>query len=215
MKLFCLSDIHGDFGIITRAKRWTDDYDLILISGDITHFNSKMVAEKMVESLKTLGRILLVPGNCDLPETHMVFEDEAVSLHGQGRVIEDIGFFGVGGSPITPFDTPFEISEDAISNLLNEGYKEIIGCKKKIMVSHPPPYGTEVDKTKDGKHGGSKAVYDFIKNFDIDMVLCGHIHEARGEDRINDTLVINNGSGHLGFVSVDFDDALDYDFVNF
>ncbi len=215
MKLFCLSDIHGDFGVVDKIKRSLDDHDLVVVSGDITNFNSRMVAAKMLDALMALGPLLVVPGNCDLPETLTLFEENGISLHGHGRIVDDVGFFGVGGSNITPFNTPFEISEDAISSFLNNGYRQVTGCDKKIMVSHPPPYGTEVDKTGSGVHAGSRAVYDFIKRFDVDLVLCGHIHEGKGEDRINDTPVLNIGPGHRGFVSVDVNEKIEYKFEDF
>ncbi len=215
MKLYCLSDIHGDFGIIDRIKRTLDGHDLIVISGDITNFNSRMVATKMVDLLQSLGNVLLVPGNCDLQESLTMFEEKEISLHGQGKTVDSIGFFGVGGSNLTPFDTPFEISEDAITKFLNKGYQQIIGCNKKIMVAHAAPYGTKVDKTGSGMHAGSNAVYDFINQFDIDLVLCGHIHEGRGEDIVNDIPVLNIGPGKNGFVTVDIGDEITYEFVDY
>ncbi|MFQ6136595.1 MAG: metallophosphoesterase [Candidatus Hydrothermarchaeales archaeon] len=215
MKLFCIADIHGDFGEIDKIRDRARDHDLIIIAGDLTNFNSRKVAMHMIEDIQEINDVLIVPGNCDLPETLMVFEELGISLHGEGKVVGDVGFFGVGGSNFTPFDTPFEIGEDEISRLLCEGYRKIAGCKRKILVSHPPPHGTRVDKTASGMHAGSRAVWDFIQRFDVDIVLCGHIHEARGEDRSKDTIILNLAPCHKGFVSLEIGEGIDFEFVDF
>ena len=215
MKIFALADIHGDFGIIDRIKNELTDHDLITVSGDLTNFNSVKVATAMTYAIEGLSSLLIVPGNCDIPEILSLFEEENISLHGRGRSFGKIGFFGAGGSTITPFDTPFEISEAAMNKFLMAGYSQLAGCDIKIMVTHSPPFGTKIDTTGKGDHGGSEAVYEFIKRHDVDLLLCGHIHEARGEDVVAGTPVLNIGPSHVGYVEVEIDDKVSYEFVDF
>ncbi len=69
-----------------------------------------------------------------------------------------------------------------------------------ILVSHNPPFQS-CDKMKNGKHVGSKAVLEFIKGYQPEFCVCGHIHEARGQDVIGKTQVYNLGdfaSGYYG-----------------
>ena len=41
---------------------------------------------------------------------------------------------------------------------------------------------------------GSQAVRGFIEAHAPEICICGHIHEARGEDRIGSTRIINPGA---------------------
>jgi Icc-related predicted phosphoesterase len=72
--------------------------------------------------------------------------------------------------------------------------------KLDILVCHQPPYGVldkvnfpGVPKSWKGKHAGSKAVLDYIKKHPPRLVLCGHIHEAKGEAKIGKTKIYNLG----------------------
>ena len=64
--------------------------------------------------------------------------------------------------------------------------------KGAILLSHAPPYGY-LDKIHSEKHVGSKTLLRAIKRFQPPLVLCGHIHEAKGEARIGKTKVYNLG----------------------
>lgn len=75
--------------------------------------------------------------------------------------------------------------EKRLNKLLNE-------LENPIVLSHAPPYGV-LDKTKSGKHVGSKILLKAIKKHEPKLVLCGHIHEAKGKAKIGKTQVINLG----------------------
>lgn len=55
-----------------------------------------------------------------------------------------------------------------------------------------PPFKI-LDKINSGKHVGSKILIKLIKKYYPKIVLCGHIHEAKGERRVGKTRVINLG----------------------
>lgn len=61
-----------------------------------------------------------------------------------------------------------------------------------VLICHNPPYGT-LDKIHSGKHVGSKILRKAIEKHQPKLVLCGHIHEAKGEAKIGKTKVINLG----------------------
>jgi hypothetical protein len=65
--------------------------------------------------------------------------------------------------------------------------------KNAILLSHAPPYGC-LDKIHSGKHIGSKLLLEAIKKSYPKLVLCGHIHEARGKAKIGKTVIYNIGS---------------------
>lgn len=69
-----------------------------------------------------------------------------------------------------------------------------------ILVCHQPPYGyldkvnnSAAPKDWKGKHAGSKVILDYVKKYQPKVVLCGHIHEAKGEAKIGKTKVYNLG----------------------
>jgi len=69
-----------------------------------------------------------------------------------------------------------------------------------ILVCHQPPYGVLdkitakfAPKSYQGKHAGSKAVLNYIKEKQPKYVFCGHIHEGKGTKRIGKTEVYNLG----------------------
>ncbi len=64
--------------------------------------------------------------------------------------------------------------------------------KNAVLISHAPPYNC-LDKIPSGKHIGSKVLLRAIKKYQPKLVLCGHIHEAKGEAKIGKTKVINLG----------------------
>jgi Icc-related predicted phosphoesterase len=72
-----------------------------------------------------------------------------------------------------------------------------------VLVCHNPPYGylDELDspcmpEELKGKHVGSKILLRAIKKHQPKLVLCGHIHEAKGKVKIGKSEVVN--LGHRG-----------------
>jgi Icc-related predicted phosphoesterase len=114
----------------------------------------------------------------------------------------DAGLFGVSGSPFTPMHTPYEIPEDEIARRAEEGWKNVAASRWKIFIPHAPPRDTKVDRIALGKHVGSTAVRSFIEQHQPDIVVCGHIHEARGIDTIGRTQIVNCGPAGRGYYAV-------------
>ncbi len=193
MRIIAFGDIHmaaDRFSSIPGAQ----DADLIIITGDLTNFGGKKEAGTILEQIRAINpHIAAVSGNLDHLEVEDYLADEGVSLHGQGKIIGDIGLFGVGGSNPTPFNTPNERSEAEILSLLRQGYESVRSARFHIMVSHPPPFDTATDKIGAGAHVGSKGVRACIEELEPDVCLCGHIHEAKGQDTIGRSVILNPG----------------------
>jgi len=213
MEILCTADFHGDTSHFDRLKG--EKADLLVIAGDLTDFGGQNDAREIIELLEgTAPRTMAVQGNCDGAGVLSHLTDNDLSLHSSAKVENDVGFFGIGGSNTTPFNTPTEFSEDEIWSFLNAGYELIEDREKKVMVSHAPPYGTKVDMTGSGLNVGSRSVRKFIESYRPDLVICGHIHEARGHDLVGDTVVINTGPLHKGFVRVKIDGKQKFEFVD-
>ncbi|MDP2207945.1 MAG: metallophosphoesterase [Bacteroidota bacterium] len=202
MRILAFTDIHSSykrvFEIINSEKS-----DLVIIGGDLTNVGTVQEVESVIRQLQTLTpNLLCVAGNMDLPQHDDLFCKLNVSIHGKGLIINELGIFGVSGSPVSPLRTPYEIDEEVIAEKIAEGYQDVLKAKIKILVSHAPPYGTKVDIVHSGFHAGSSAVRDFIENEKVDVVICGHIHEARGQDVLGKTKIINCGQASRGYYGV-------------
>jgi Icc-related predicted phosphoesterase len=202
MKIVALTDIHAGYDLAEKILR-TEIPDVCVIGGDLTNVGSVKEAEGALERFRPLCKHLLcVAGNMDLPVHDELFVRNGESINGRGVVIDGVGFFGVSAAPISPLHTPYEITEEEIAELIAAGYKDVAKCKRKIFVPHAPPYGTRVDIIHTGLHVGSTAVRDFIEEHEPDVVICGHIHEARGQDKIEETKIVNCGMAKGGNYAV-------------
>jgi len=211
MQIICLTDIHGRCDYPQKVADQMRRADLVLIAGDITNFGDGDEAAAVIRILKTINsRILAIPGNCDRSGVQSTLRIEKMDLHATSRLIEGIIFFGIGGSNKTPFHTPLEYSEEELTTILDD-FPISSNAHCTVVVSHAPPHGTKLDKMFFGLHVGSKALRKFIEDKQPDMVLCGHIHEARGFDHIGKTLVINPGPFPQHYVLVDTDDNLKFE----
>ena len=119
---------------------------------------------------------------------------------------------GYGGSNPTPFNTPGEVDDDKIYlhvyELLAEydyiGNDEV--PRVTILLTHAPPYDTKADTIESGAHVGSQGVKKPIHEFQPNINICGHVHEACSIDMVGNTTVANPGrleDGHAVLIEVD------------
>lgn len=202
MKLFIIADIHGERRYIDAAADMISAADLVVICGDLGKGGDRKSAEEMLTGIERYtGNIVGVHGNWDMSDVCSLLEGRGYSLHGRGRIIGGIGFFGVGGSSQTPMNTASEYTEDEIGQFLAAGFRQIGGASAAVLVSHAPPHRVR-DRTFLGIRGGSRAIRTFIEQNRVDLCLAGHIHEAYGVERFNDCLVANSGSFKKGRYSL-------------
>jgi putative phosphoesterase len=203
MRVLALSDIHNAYStaerILTKEKR----FDIILICGDITTHGSSIEAEKAIKDFQNYGKpVLAVSGNMDSLEIDDSLKKMNCSIDGKGTVIDNVGFFGVSAAPISSLNTPYEISEDEILQKAETGWEDVKNAKWKVFVPHSPPYKTKLDKIFTGEHVGSKSIRTFIDQHQPEIVICGHIHEARGIDKLGISQMINCGPAAKGNYAV-------------
>ena len=194
MIILSVTDIHGNRKVCRKLyeKYGLDYFDIVIVNGDITDFHGIDLAELILSMISRLGRyVYFVPGNCDHPE--LVKREklgEAINIHNKLvrlKNLNNITIYGYGGSTLTPFNTWIEFDDRIIGNDLNKIDSPT------ILVTHNPPYKTKLDRTWMGRHVGSKAIREFILNKKPILSLHGHIHEARGIDKLGDTVVVNPG----------------------
>ncbi len=194
MNFLAISDLHGDYSRIEAIRKRAGEFDAVLISGDITDFGPD---EKALELLGMFEEpVLAVPGNCDNQTLLNLLNEKTISLHNSYHTMDDLTFIGLGGSNPTPFNTPFEISEKRIGEYIGTLLSKINNNnnKKIVLLSHAPPQNT-MDRLPQG-NVGSEALARFLGRFDL--IVCGHIHEARGKMLVGGTLVVNPGQASKG-----------------
>jgi len=193
MRIIAFGDIHMD---VDNAKDIPaiESADFVIVTGDITNYGSNLDAEAVLNLLMNVNKsILAVAGNLDQPDVAGYLEDLQISLHARGILAEGLGIMGLGGSNYTPFNTPYEFSEEELAAFLASGYAQIKDADNFILVSHAPPVKTSTDRLINGKHVGSAAVRAFIEEKQPLLCLTGHIHESRAQDYLGRTLVLNPG----------------------
>lgn len=209
MKLLALSDLHGDYSHIQSIIDKAGNFDAVLIAGDLTDFGPDEKAQELLQMFNV--PVLAVPGNCDNPSLLKILDKEknTTNLHNTCHKIGDFTFIGLGGSNPTPFNTPFELSEKKIGEYIGTLLSREKG--RMILLSHAPPRNT-TDKLPFG-NVGSEALARYLGRFDL--IVCGHIHEARGMVHVNGTHVLNPGMASKGEGAiVDIGDSINIEFID-
>ena len=203
MRIIAFTDIHGAYDRIEEALRKESVFDAIVIGGDLTTHGTASQAEVAIQKLRKFGKpILAVAGNMDSPEFDSAYDSLGVNISGKGTIIGETGFFGVAGSPFTPMNTPYEIAEEEIKRRAELGWQDVRSARWKVFVPHAPPHGTKLDRIIMGKHVGSTALREFVELHQPDVLICGHIHEARGMDSLGKTQMVNCGTAGRGYYAL-------------
>jgi uncharacterized protein len=187
MRLLAFSDVHRD---LTQAGALVDRagaVDVVVAAGDFASVHRGL--EELIDVLAAIETpTVLVAGNNETDAALRAACDRwrsAHVLHGGGMEIDGVAFFGLGGGvPVTPWDWSFDLTEDeaagALTGLPRGG----------VLVVHSPPKGY-VDGPR---RLGSQAILEAVEDKQPRLVVCGHIHEAAGEQAtIGESRVLNVG----------------------
>jgi uncharacterized protein len=207
MRIAYVVDVHDRVDAVPQALAVIGPVDVLLVGGDITTFGTPDDAAEAIESWRPLApRIFAVAGNMDSPAIDARLVELGVSLDGRGVAVGDVGIAGVSAAPLSPLHTPHEIPDEEFARRAAAGLHEVRECRVRILCPHAPPHGTACDRLRSGEHVGSPALRALVERAQPDLVLCGHIHESRGEDTIGSSRIVNPGpvaSGHYALVTVE------------
>lgn len=219
-KILAISDVHGEENENLYTYLNNNDIDLVLILGDITNFGPLDFVETFINKIADCDvDVIAIPGNCDPKGICNAINEVSFCLHNNIIAYGDAILFGYGGSNETPFNTPGEIQDnkiygDVFELLANYDYVYNDKVPKvKILVTHAPPYNTEADRIESGEHVGSQGILKSIHEFEPQINLCGHVHEAKSLSKIGFTTDVAN-PGMLkdnGAVLIDVKDGSNYD----
>jgi Icc-related predicted phosphoesterase len=127
-------------------------------------------------------------------------------------VDDDHSMISVGFSTPTPWNTPREVSDEALGIMIEDMVKKVPDMKKSIFNFHDPPIDSSLDTcpkldwTKDPPEqivqggqvvlfgAGSISVRDAIEKYQPMLGLHGHIHESQAMAKLGRTTCINPGS---------------------
>ncbi len=201
MVIVALTDIHGHTGRIGSIAEEISQADWIVLAGDLTDLGGEGPASAVIEAVAEINpHILAVPGNCDRVGAASYLSLRGVNIDADARVIDGIGFVGLGGSLPCPHITPNELSEEQMHSRLAQAHAALEPATPFVLVSHEPPQNTLLDHARRGGHVGSRSVREFILQAQPILCLCGHIHEARGTDTLGRSLLLDPGplrDGHF------------------
>ena len=154
----------------------------------------------------------MAPGNDDPPFVDGLLRTSSRVINPEGALVELPGGFpmiSVGYSNPTPWDSPRELPEDQLLQLIDREAEKVPDAARAIFNFHVPPKDTPIDQAvlvdaelrpviKGGAPAiagvGSSAVRTGVERYQPMLALHGHIHESRGEARLGRTLCLNPGS---------------------
>lgn len=207
MRFAYVVDVHGRPQAVAAAIAPAGEIELLIVGGDITTGGTPDDAEQAIESWRPLApRLLALAGNMDSPAIDSRLVELGVALDGRGVTLGEVGFFGVSAAPISPLRTPYELSDQELEERIARGFAAVEACRVIVFCPHAPPAGTACDRLPGGEHVGSTVIRAFVEREQPDLVLCGHIHEARAVDAIGASRIVNPGpvsAGHYALVEVD------------
>jgi Icc-related predicted phosphoesterase len=190
MRVLAFSDLHTDLGRAAELAERSNQVDVVIGAGDFASQHQGL--EKTIDALSAIEKpTVLVPGNNETEDALRAAAEgwaSAQVLHGGGAEIEGIEFYGLGaGVPVTPWDWSFDLDEA-------EAERMLAGCPEgAVLVVHSPPRG-HCDRSSAGEHLGSEAILSAIEAKHPPIAVCGHIHDAWGEQSaVGQTQVFNLG----------------------
>jgi Icc-related predicted phosphoesterase len=214
LRLLALADLHNRVDRLSSLK--ADDADLIIVCGDLHNRGSEAEVRPVVEALAALGpRVMIVPGNMD-PDFSMRLWEEAgfISLHRRAVCLDGLGFVGMGGMVLRRERRPgddhrFYHQDEDVYRVLAQCSAALQEARRRVIVTHQPPFGV-LDTLYSGQPSGCHSLRRFLEDCQPDLLLCGHIHEARGEARLGRTVVVNVGELRAGCrAMIDLDGDID------
>jgi Icc-related predicted phosphoesterase len=166
VRILAFADLHGRPERVTRVRALVAEH-----APDLVVLSGDLThVEGGAEALALLHTlpvpVLAVPGNMDGPGA----VDE-IARHGglAGEMPAVIQGFSFGGQDVRA------------------------ACD--VLVTHEPPLGT-LDLTFLRTRAGSRRVLELLTRYRPRVLVCGHIHEAPGIARLEETLVVNCSMGN-------------------
>jgi Icc-related predicted phosphoesterase len=208
MRIVYVVDVHDRSELVADAVAAAAPIELLIVGGDITTGGTPGDAKRAIhEWLSLTPRLLALAGNMDSAAIDVQLAELGVALDRRAVTINGVGIYGVSAAPLSHLQTPYELSEDELAGRIDIAFDQLEPARLRIFCPHAPPHGTTCDQLENGQHVGSTAVRNHIEATHPNLVLCGHIHEARATDHIGTSEIVNPGPLMRGYYAVVDTDA--------
>ena len=193
--------IEGSSENIDKLDSVFKEVEGVFCAGDFAECFKPETGKEALEKLCSKHEsIFAVLGNCDNEDFMEELDNQDVNVEKSLVFHEGLAFAGSGGGTKFTGKTEFEREEDeclsdfdiVLNSVEQTGDKSL--WNSLILVSHNPPVAEKLDSFDGEHHAGSQKFTDFIKENQPLAVVCGHIHEGTGIEKIGETVVINPGS---------------------
>ncbi|GEM_PF-263038 len=200
MRILVTADVHGSSKAIEMYRVLSPKYDLVIIAGDVApNRRPRAFYPTFKQIVRAIGNkpIVFVAGNADPQEAleRNPPRDNVYNVHASIAKILGLTFTGIGGSTPTPFKTPNEYPETRFDSLFVDPGEPF------IFVTHVPPRGINDAAFFRGvrQNVGSLAIRRIVEDYQPILHAHGHVHEARGIEKLGDTICVNPGPAKYGF----------------
>ena len=194
MRIYAAADIHASVERIAHIRSVISKHspDALVLAGDVISY---FRPQPIFEQFNAMGvPVLMVRGNSDPGYVDKYFQKypNLTSLHLNKVTVKSIAFSGLSGTVPLPFRNKVRFFE---KYLMGKAYP-MIDSQTEFVV-HTPPWGC-LDQVAGRFHSGSKMVRELVDKTQPRLLICGHIHEATGVDKIGETTVLNCGMPGTG-----------------
>jgi uncharacterized protein len=155
--------------------------------------------------------VYITGGNDDYLSIEEILDAAPWVVNAGEKVIEvapGVEMISTGFGNPTPWNCPRDVSEDKLHEIITAMAEKLRSPESAIFNLHVPPYGSGLDSAPELDTSvtpprpiagqsvpvGSTAVRQAIEQYGPQLGLHGHIHEARGIQRVGRTTCVNPGS---------------------
>jgi len=205
MKIIIISDTHGKHDLLYDKflkdieEKFLDEETMLIHAGDVTKLGHNIELLDFLDWYQNLRFTykIFIAGNHDFMlemkyntiDYYYIIREQIKKRNIYYLESETINIDGIKiyGSPYTP---EFRNWSFMYNRQLGELIWADIEKDTDIIVSHGPAYNI-LDKATKGDNTGCKDLYNKILEIKPKLHICGHIHEARGTFKNENTLFVN------------------------
>lgn len=189
MKFIAISDTHGQ-----HTKLSLPEGDVIIHAGDISGRGTENQVRDFIEWFSSLDYQykIFIAGNHDFflekvceTEIHKLIPENVIYLNDSGIEIEGIKIWG---SPVQPWFHDWAFNRQRGADI--KRHWDLIPHNTDVLITHGPVKGI-LDQTVYGQEVGCEDLLEAVKRINPSFHVCGHIHEAYGEQISDGTRFIN------------------------
>lgn len=191
LRIYAAADLHGRWRHVAALAEGLhrSRADVLVLAGDLLQYGRGRGLLSALEAFPV--PVLMVRGNSDpvFVERWAKAASNLRPLHRVSVAVKGFDFIGASGTVPIPFYSLAGWREPRILAHLAPMIHS-----RSILVAHPPPRGC-CDRVLGRFHAGSRGIARLVLRTAPAVMICGHIHEAAGVDRLGTTLVVNCALG--------------------